>query len=249
MVPFHLNAQPGDYAPAVLLPGDPQRAQYIAETFFESPRQVNAVRGLLGYTGLYKGKPVSVQTTGMGCPTTAIVAEELVMLGAQRLLRVGTAGGLQHGLQLGDLVIATCATPADATALAYTGREPHAPAADFDLVLAAVRHAERAGLRTRVGGIVSCDVFYNPDPGQVARWARRGLLAVEMESSVLFTLGALRGCRTATLAVIGDQPAESGLRKLDPEELRRAVHRMVEVALETAIGDLTDFSLVPTAPG
>lgn len=249
MVPFHLRAKPGDYAPAVLLPGDPQRAKYIAEAFFEAPRLVNEARGLLGYTGLYRGKPVSVQATGMGCPTTAIVAEELIMLGAQRLLRVGTAGGLQHGLQLGDLVIATCATPADRTVLTYTGGEPHAPAADIDLVLAALRHAERAGLKCRVGGMVSTDVFYNPDPEQAARWARRGILAVEMEASVLFTVAALRGCRAATLAVIGDQPAEGGMRKLEGEDLRRAVYHMVEVALEVAVGELTDHALVPSTSG
>ena len=140
-MPIHLRAEQGDYAEAVLVPGDPLRAKYIAETFFEGTKQVNGERGMLGYTGTFKGKPVSVQSTGMGCPSAAIVFEELNMLGAKKLIRVGTCGGLQPGMTMGELVIATSATPSDRTALNYTGGEMHAPTADFGLVLSAVKAA------------------------------------------------------------------------------------------------------------
>jgi len=125
-MPVHLRGEPGDYAPAVLLPGDPLRAKYISETFFDSPRQVNSERGMLGFTGTFEGRPISVQSTGMGCPSAAIVAEELSQLGVKRILRVGTCGGLGPGLQLGDVICAVSAVPGDHTTLNYTGGEPHA---------------------------------------------------------------------------------------------------------------------------
>src|SRR5438874_5043400 len=141
-MPIHLRAEAGDYAEACLLPGDPLRAKYIAETYLEDARQTNSERGMLGYTGRWEGKPVSVQSTGMGCPSAAIVMEELVQLGVQRFLRVGTCGGLQPDLRLGDLIVAVSAVPADGTARHYVGGEPHAPTADWELVHGAV-HAAR----------------------------------------------------------------------------------------------------------
>jgi len=132
-VPIHLRAEPGDYAPAVLLPGDPLRAERIAREFMDDARQVNGERGMLGYTGTHQGKPVSVQSTGMGCPSAAIVVEELIQLGVKRLIRVGTCGGLSRSLQMGDVVVGISAVPADRTALHYVGGEPHAPTADFGL--------------------------------------------------------------------------------------------------------------------
>src|SRR2546429_4571937 len=115
-MPIHLRAEPGDYAEACLLPGDPLRAKYIADTFLADARQVNGERGMLGFTGTYEGRPVSVQASGMGCPSAGIVIEELVMLGARRILRVGTCGGLQPDLKLGDLIVAISAVPADGAA-------------------------------------------------------------------------------------------------------------------------------------
>ena len=125
-MPIHLRAEPGDYAPAVLLPGDPLRARSVAQEFLDDVRQVNGERGMLGFTGTYEGTPVSVQATGMGCPSAAIVIEELVQLGAERLIRIGTCGGLQPDLELGDTIVALSAVPADGTARAYTQGEPHA---------------------------------------------------------------------------------------------------------------------------
>src|SRR5919201_4268339 len=124
-MPIHLRGEPGDYAEACLLPGDPLRAKYIAETFLDDARQVNEERGMLGYTGTYKGRPVSVQASGMGCPSAAIVVEELAMLGASRIVRIGTCGALQPDLKLGDLIVAISAVPADATAAHLVGNEPH----------------------------------------------------------------------------------------------------------------------------
>src|SRR3712207_6304037 len=157
-VPIHVRAEPGEYADACLLPGDPLRAKYIAETFFDEPQQRNSERGMLGYTGTFEGKPVSVQATGMGCPSAAIVMEELVQLGVTRFLRVGTCGGLQPDMTLGDLVIAVTAVPADRTVEKLVNFEPHAPTADFGLVHAAVHAAKELDRPVRVGPIVSSDL-------------------------------------------------------------------------------------------
>ena len=152
-MPIHVRANQGDYAEACLLPGDPLRAKHIAETFMEDVVQRNSERGMLGYTGTFEGKPVSVQSSGMGCPSAAIVIEELVQLGVKKLLRVGTCGGLQPDLGMGDLIIALSATPADSTAIHYVGGEPHAPTADFGLVHEAVHQAKQLGKPVRVGPI------------------------------------------------------------------------------------------------
>ena len=189
-MPIHVRAEPGQYADAVLLPGDPLRAKYIAETYLDDVVQRNAERGLLGYTGTYKGKPVSVQGTGMGCPGATIVFEELVQLGCKKLIRVGTCGGLQPHHQLGDLIVALTAVPADSTAMHLVGNEPHCPTASWSIIHGAVHTAKEIGQELHVGPIVSSDVFYNPDEGQYERWSKRGVLAVEMEASALFTVGA-----------------------------------------------------------
>lgn len=190
-MPIHLQAQPGDYAPVVILPGDPIRATKIAARFdggLEATRQVNANRGLVGYTGTVEGVPVSVQVTMMGTPTTAIVVEELLMLGVKTFIRVGTTGAFPD-LQIGDVVVAQSAVGWAGTAQILGGGEPTAPTADFDVVLA-LRDAARAeGLTTHVGPIVTSDAFYgDPNPAGVTRWGRRGYLSVEMESAALFLL-------------------------------------------------------------
>jgi DeoD family purine-nucleoside phosphorylase len=232
-VPIHLRAEPGDYADAVLLPGDPLRAKYIAETFMDDPRQVNGERGMLGYTGTFNGKPVSVQSTGMGCPTAGIVVEELAQLGAKRLLRIGTCGGLQPDLKLGDLIVALSAVPQDSTATHYVGGEPHAPTASWELVHGAVHAAKELGKPVRVGPIVSSDVFYDPDPGRAERWSSRRILAVEMEAAVLFTVGALRGIQAGCLLTVSDIIVEGEFTRISDEDLRAAVDQMTELALGT----------------
>ena len=233
-MPIHLRAEPGDYAAACLLPGDPLRAKYIAETFMQDVRQVNGERALLGYTGTFNGKPVSVQSSGMGCPSAGIVIEELVQLGVQRIMRVGTCGGLQPDLSIGDLIIALSAVPADATATHLIGGEPHAPTADWELIHGAVHHAKELGKPVRVGPIVSSDVFYNPDGGQYQRWSDRGVLAVEMEAAMLFTVGALRKIRTGCLLIVSDVVVEGEFVRISDEDMKKAVDRMTELALVTA---------------
>jgi DeoD family purine-nucleoside phosphorylase len=233
-MPIHIRAEPGHYAEACLLPGDPLRAQYIAETYFEGPIQRNGERGMLGYTGEWDGKPVSVQATGMGCPSAGIVMEELIQLGVKRFLRVGTCGGLQPDLELGDLIVALTAVPADSTPLHYIGNEPHCPTADWGLVHSAVHFAKELGQPMRVGPIVSSDVFYNPDAGQYERWSQRGILAVEMEAAMLFTVGAVKGVRAGTLLTVSDVVVEGEFKRISDEELRAAVDRMTRVALAAA---------------
>jgi DeoD family purine-nucleoside phosphorylase len=232
-MPIHVRANPGDYAEACLLPGDPLRAKHIAETFFEGVEQRNGERGLLGYTGTFNGTPVSVQATGMGCPSAAIVIEELVQLGVKKLMRVGTCGGLQPDLAIGDLLVALSATGADATASHYVGGEPHAPTADFGLVHEAVHQAKHLGKPLRVGPVVSSDIFYQPDPDQARRWSERGILAVEMEAAVLFTLGALRRVQAGCMLLVSDVFVEGEFVRISDEDMRKAVDQMTELALVT----------------
>ena len=190
-MPIHLQAQPGDYAPTVIIPGDPIRATKIAARFdggLEKTRQVNANRGLVGYTGTVDGVPVSVQVTMMGSPTTGIVVEELLMLGVQTFIRVGTTGAFQP-LDVGDVVVAMASAGWTGFANVLGGGEPSAPTADLDVVIALRDAARAAGLTTHVGPIMTSDTFYgDPNPEGVTRWGRRGYLSVEMESAALFLL-------------------------------------------------------------
>src|ERR671938_1215585 len=236
-MPIHVRAEPGEYAEACLLPGDPLRARYIAETYLDDAVERNSERGMLGYTGEFQGRPVSVQATGMGCPSAAIVVEELVQLGVKRLLRVGTCGGLQPDLALGDLIVAVSAVADDATARHLVAGEPHTPTSDWELVHGAVHLAKELGQPLRVGPIVSSDLFYNPDGGQYERWSARGVLAVEMEAAVLFTLGALRGFAAGCLLTVSDVVVEGEFRRISDEELRAAVDRMTRVALATVTAE------------
>ena len=232
-----MRAEPGEYAEACLLPGDPLRAKYIAETYLDNAVQRNAERGMLGYTGEFEGRPVSVQSTGMGCPSAAIVVEELVQLGVKRLLRVGTCGGLQNDLALGDLIIALSAIPADATARHLVGTDQHVPTASWELVHGAVHVAKEIGQPMRLGPIVSSDLFYNPDDGQYARWSSRGVLAIEMEAAVLFTLAALRGASAACLLTVSDLIAVEQFVRISDADLAAAVGRMTELALRAAVSE------------
>ncbi|HEX7083455.1 MAG TPA: DeoD-type purine-nucleoside phosphorylase [Gaiellaceae bacterium] len=234
-MPIHVRAEPGDYAEAVLLPGDPLRAEYIAETYLDDVQHRNSERGLLGYTGTYKGKPVSVQGTGMGCPGATIVFEELIQLGCRKLIRVGTCGGLQPQHALGDLIVALTAVPADSTAMHLVNNEPHCPTASWDLIHGAVHAAKEQGQSLHVGPIVSSDLFYNPNEGQYERWSARGVLAVEMEASALFTVAALRGVQSACLLTVSDIVVEGIFTRITDEELRASVDRMTKIALDIAI--------------
>jgi len=241
---IHLQAEPGDYAPLVLLPGDPARAERIAQRFDAgSSRSVNMNRGLLGFTGTYNGAPVSVQTSGMGTPSLSIVVEELLRLGAQRLIRVGTCGGIGSGIRRGDLVIATAACPVDGASRTYLHGEPYAPAASFPVTRALVDAAEAAGVAAKTGVVASVDVFYNTDADYAERWRNRGVLAFEMEAAALFFLaaraGIQAGCALTVSDVLGQEATGHG-EFLSAEELSLAVDRMVGVALEAGTGLAVD---------
>jgi len=236
MPQIHLRAEEGDYAPLVLLPGDPNRARRISERFDSgSARQVNDHRGLLGFTGTYNGSPVSVQTSGMGTPSLSIVVEELLRLGAKRLIRVGTCGGIAKGLRTGELVIATAACPVDGATTTYLHGEAYAPAADFALTRALVGAADEAGIAVRTGLVASVDVFYNTDADYAQRWRDRGVLAFEMEASALFFLAARGGVQAACALTVSDVLSEEVSTEesyLPLDELDRAIDSMIGLALE-----------------
>lgn len=237
-MPVHIRAEASDFAPAVLVPGDPRRAQYIADTFFEKGhRLVNEERGELGFTGTFKGKPISVLSVGMGCASAAIYYTELIQLGVKRIIRVGTAGGLADGLQMADTVIAVSATGDDPIIGLLTNGEPHAPTATFSLVEKAVTLARQKGATVHVGSIVSAALFYDPREGLMQRWKDRGHIAVEMEAAVLYTIGAINKIETLCLVTISDLiAADAGTaERISDEDLQTGVDRMMEVACDVAI--------------
>jgi 5'-methylthioadenosine phosphorylase/purine-nucleoside phosphorylase len=237
-MPIHLRAEPGDYAPNVLCPGDPVRAQYIADTFFDPGyRQVNGERGMLGFTGTFDGAPISVQSTGMGCPSAGIVFEELVMLGVQRLVRVGTCGGLQPGMGMGDTVIGATASADDRTPIRYAQMEGFAPSATFGLVESAARLSrESATGGVHVGAIVTSGIFYDPDPDTFGRWKRLGHLGVEMEAAMMYTIAAVKGVEALAMMTVSDILGDDGSTvRITDAELKAGVDQMMQIGCRVAI--------------
>jgi purine-nucleoside phosphorylase len=230
----HNEARPGDYAEAVLLPGDPLRAKWIAETFLEAPRLVNGVRGAFGYTGRFAGKPVSVQATGMGQPSLAIYVEELVVTYAVKtLIRVGTCGGLYPGLRLRDIVMALTASTDGALGRGEFGPWQFSPAADFGLLSTAARIAAERKLRWHAGGIASTDAFYQADAAAAyAPLIAHGVLAVEMETHALYTLAARHRVRALTLCAMTDSVL--GGEHIEADERQSSLKELAELALAVA---------------
>ncbi|WP_135257732.1 phosphorylase family protein [Thermus caldilimi] len=233
MSPIHVRGKKGEVAERVLLPGDPGRAEWIATTFLEESRLYTSYRGLWGFTGRYRGVPVSVQTTGMGAPSASIVAEELVSLGARVLLRVGTCGAVDEGLSPGDLVIAQGAVPLDGATRQYLEGRPYAPVPDAELFRALWKQAEQRGYPHHVGLVATEDAFYATTPEGAKAWARFGLLAFEMEASALFLLGKMRKVRAGAILTVSNRIGDPELAP--PEVLQEGVRRMVEVALEALL--------------
>ena len=237
-MPIHLRVDDGAYAPAVLCPGDPRRATYIAETFFDpGATLVNEERGMLGYTGTFEGRPISVQSTGMGSPTIGIVAEELVMLGVRRMIRVGTCGAIGAGMAMADTVIAMSATADDETARRYAGVPGWAPTATFGLVETAARLSREGGATVHVGPIVTSGIFYEPDETLVPRWQRLGILAIEMEASMLYTVAAVHGVEALAMMTVSDLvgAGEDQRERISDEDLTRGVDAMMRVACQVAV--------------
>lgn len=231
----HNNAKPGDYAEAVLLPGDPLRAKWVAETFLSDARLVNSVRGCFGYTGTYKGKPVSVQATGMGQPSLSIYAHELIQTyGAKSLLRIGTCGGLMEKVKVRDIVIAQAAsTDTSIVRDAFPGFA-FAPIADFGLLRKAADLAEKSGLRAHVGNMLSSDIFYRSNGFDDYRpLAEHGVLGVEMECAALYLLAARFGVRALTICTMTDSLVTG--EEIDATERQTSLREMVTLALDVAI--------------
>jgi purine-nucleoside phosphorylase len=233
----HIAAERGDFAPSILLPGDPLRALHIAETFLEGVNQVNGVRNMLGYTGTYRGTPISVMGTGMGIPSASIYATELITeFGVERLIRVGSCGGILASVGLRDVILAQGAcTDSGVNRVRYGGFD-FAATADFDLLRAAAEAAASKDIPVKVGNVHSADLFYNPDPAAFDRMEAMGVLAVEMEAAGLYGVAAEKGGRALTIATVSDHVRTGA--STSAEEREQTFDQMVEIALETVLIDL-----------
>ena len=231
----HNHAKAGDYAEAVLLPGDPLRAKWIAETFFDDAKLVNSVRNCLGYTGTWKGKPVSVQASGMGQPSLAIYVHELTnVYGAKTLIRVGTCGGLNAKVKVRDLILAQGASTDSSIVKGRFGAFNFAPIADFGLLRSAANKAEAAGMRYHAGNMLSSDIFYHAD-GMAGydKLPEHGVLGVEMEAAALYTLAARFGVKALTICTMTDCLITK--EEIDAEQRQTSLRDMVELALDVAV--------------
>ncbi|MFP3915525.1 MAG: purine-nucleoside phosphorylase [Actinomycetota bacterium] len=232
----HISAEAGDFAPSVLLPGDPLRAKYIAETFLDDVREVNSVRNMLGFTGIYRGVPVSAMGTGMGIPSASIYATELVtQYGVEKLIRVGSCGALQPDLALRDVILAIGAcTDSGVNRVRYGGFD-FAATADFDLLVAARQAAGEVDIPVRVGNVHSADLFYNPEEGAFERMQGMGVLAVEMEAAGLYGVAAERKARALTILTVSDHVIHG--TETSSEERETTFDDMVRIALEAIVLD------------
>jgi purine-nucleoside phosphorylase len=231
----HIGAKPGEIAPRVVLPGDPLRAKWIAETFLQDAKCYSTVRNMLGFTGRYRDVDVSVQGTGMGMPSASIYAHELLAdYGATTLIRVGTCGALSEELALRDVIAASSSSTDSAmNRVRFAGLVDYAPVADFGLLRRAVDVAAEKGISMRVGQVLAADAFYTDRPDLFDRLAEYGVLAVEMESAALYTLAARFRARALTILTVSDH-IKTGERT-SAEDREQTFRQMVEVALDAAI--------------
>ncbi len=232
-MPIHLRAKKGDYAETVLVVGDPGRAEVISQKLSDA-KLVNKNRGLLGYTGFYKGKRISVQTTGMGCPSAAIVVEELIQLDTKRIIRIGTCGGIAKHINSLDMICALTSAPYDGTTNSYLNGEPVAPYATFKILKTADDIAGKMGLNLYFGGIASVDVFYSPDPDYVPKLQGKGILAVEMETSLIYYLCNRSNLETASFLLVSDVVGrgEEFTKFVTDEELKQGMEKLINLVLE-----------------
>jgi purine-nucleoside phosphorylase len=236
MTAKHMNAAPGDFADAVLMPGDPLRARYIAETFLDGHRRVSDVRNMWGFTGEFRGKPVSVMAHGMGIPSASIYCTELIVeYGVKRLIRVGSCGTSHPDVRLRDLVIAQGASTDSAVNRMRFGGYDYAALATFELVRKAVAVAEAHELRYHVGNIFSADLFYTPDPGMFETMAKFNVYGIEMEAAGIYPIAAEHGAEALAICTVSDD-IPSG-NALSIEERATTFDEMIAVALETAIAE------------
>ncbi|WP_086477000.1 purine-nucleoside phosphorylase [Arenibacter amylolyticus] len=227
---LHIEANQGDIADTVLLPGDPLRAEWIAQTFLKNPFCYNKVRGMWGYTGTYQGKRVSVQGSGMGVPSAMIYYHELIHnYGAKNLIRVGTAGAIQKNLQLGDIVLAMAASTNSGINNKVFANAHYAPTANFELLLKATQYASELKFPIQVGNILTSDIFYSDDIEEYKPWEKHGVLCVEMEAAGLYTIAAKHGVNALAILTISDSLITG--EKSTAEERQSTFANMVEIAL------------------
>lgn len=230
---IHIGAKPGEIAETVLMPGDPYRARWAAETFLKKAACINEVRGMLGYTGTWNGHPVTIQGSGMGMPSLSIYANELIRdYGARTLIRIGSAGAMQPHVKIRDVVVAMSATTISTPSRGVFREVNFAPTADFTLLRNAVLAGEAKGTTIHVGGIYSSDVFYDERPDLNEAMQRHGILCVEMEAAELYTVAARHGVRALAILTISDHLlTHEALPALDREQ---SFGDMVEMALAAA---------------
>ncbi|ETN95624.1 purine-nucleoside phosphorylase [Zhouia amylolytica] len=227
----HIGATNGDIAENILLPGDPLRAKWIAETFFDNPKLYNEVRGMYGYTGVYKGKRVSVQGTGMGIPSIGIYVNELINeYGAKKLIRVGTAGSYQSHIKIRDVVLAMSASTNSSINRFTFNAEDYAPTANFDLLLNAYTVAKNKSINVKAGNVLTSDVFYQDNSNYYKKWAKYGVLCVEMETAALYTIAAKYNVQALSILTISDSLVTH--ESSSTEDRETSLHDMVEIALD-----------------
>ena len=231
---IHIGAKPADIAETVLMPGDPYRAKWAAETFLEAPKLVNEVRGMLGFTGTYKGAPVTIHGSGMGMPSLSIYANELIRdYGAKTLIRIGSCGGMQPYVKLRDIIIAMTASSLSTPSSGMFKELNFAPCADYGLLSAAVAEARGKDVGLHVGGIYSSDVFYDERPDLNEQMVRHGILGVEMEAAELYNLAARYGVRALAVLTVSDH-LQTG-EALPSDQREQSFGDMVEIALNAAL--------------
>jgi len=232
---IHIGAKKGEIAETVLLPGDPLRAKFIADTFLENVEMYSNVRGMMGFTGYYKGKRLSVQGTGMGVPSISIYVNELIRdYDVQKLMRVGTCGALQNDIELKDVILGMAAsTDSSLNKIRFDGMD-YAPIADFELLNDAYQYAKSTGKKVKVGNILTSDIFYNDDylADPFQKWKDFGIMAVEMESAALYTLAAKYKRQALTILTVSDHIIKEEF--CTAEERQTAFTDMMEIALEIA---------------
>ena len=231
----HIKASPEDFAETVLMPGDPLRSKFVAENFLTSPRLINNVRGVQGYTGTYRGVPVSVMASGMGMPSIGIYSYELFnFFGVQSIIRIGSAGALSREVKLRDIVLGMGASTNSDYGAQYGLCGHFAPIASYRLLRHAAEEAEKLGARYVVGNLLSSDAFYNADPSFNERWARMGILAVEMEAAALYMNAAYAGKEALAICTISDHILTG--ESIDAEGRQTSFTSMMEIALNVAVG-------------
>jgi purine-nucleoside phosphorylase len=230
----HITANKGDFARTVLMPGDPLRAKFIAETYLENAVLVNNVRGVNGYTGFYKGKRVSVMASGMGQPSIGIYSYELFKFyDVEQIIRIGSCGSYDKDLHIKDLIIAMGACTNGNYAMQYKLPGTFAPIADFELVKNAAKLCEEKGVNYKVGNILSSDTFYD-DSNSGMEWAKMGVLGVEMESAALYCNAARLGKKALCICTVSDSIVNKDEKETTPQEREKTFTTMMEIALELA---------------